>query len=97
MIDPENAIDEDNEDDNVYELTVEWLASAPAAPEPTTYTDEELTALFDGFTALLDDPRPVLGADPSAAGVEHEPAGADDFASHLCKHVGRGGVRRVVF
>jgi hypothetical protein len=70
VIDPENAIDEDNEDDNVYELTVEWLASAPAAPEPTTYTDEELTALFDGFTALLDDPRPVLGADPSAAGVE---------------------------
>jgi hypothetical protein len=70
MINPENAIDEANEDDNVYELTVEWLAPASAAAEPTTYAGEELSALFDGFADLLDDPRPVLGADPSAAGVE---------------------------
>jgi hypothetical protein len=66
VIDPDNEVDEANEDDNTYELEVEWLSSMPPASKPTNYTQEELTALFSGFDELLSNPSPVLGDDSSA-------------------------------
>lgn len=65
VIDPDNEVDETNEDDNVYELEVEWLASPPLAATPKTYTTAELAALFDGLVGPLDDSKPLLGSDSS--------------------------------
>ncbi len=65
VIDPDNEVDEVNEDDNVYELEVEWLASPPPVATPKTYTTAELATIFDGLVGLLDDPKPLLGGDSS--------------------------------
>ena len=61
VIDPDNEIEEWDEDDNVYAVTVEWLALDSPPPAPVQYTDDDIALMLAGLEALLDDSRPVLG------------------------------------
>ena len=54
MIDSDNNVNESDEDDNVYTLEFEAIAgAAPPPPEPTTYSDDELTAMLASLPDLL--------------------------------------------
>lgn len=54
VIDPGNAIVEANEDDNVYQETLVWVAGIAHAPAPTTYTTQELQQRLANLQAILD-------------------------------------------
>ena len=65
VIDPENAVEESSEDDNVYEKTVVLAESEVEDPLPITYTEEDLGE-------MLSDLQEVLDANATVAGPEFE-------------------------
>ncbi len=70
VIDPDNEIEEWDEDDNVYAVTVEWLTLDSPPPAPVQYTDDDIAQMLAGLEALLDNPRPVLGEEGSGLTVD---------------------------
>ena len=63
VIDPGNALEEANEDDNVYEKTLVWASGAPVDTVPITYTDEDLREMVGDLQALLDVQWPSIGSE----------------------------------
>ena len=62
VIDPDNAVQEANEDDNVYEKTFVWSVGGVEAPTPITFTDEEIQETLSDLQLLLDTREPALAA-----------------------------------
>ncbi len=60
VIDPHDAVQEANEDDNIYEATFTWGRGEPAAPALTTYTQTELRGMLSGLQALIENREPAL-------------------------------------
>ena len=62
VIDSTNAVEEADEDDNVYERTVVWSSGDVAGPAPVTYSEEDLRRMVANLQSLLDirEPRPQL-------------------------------------
>ena len=60
VIDPENAIDETNEDDNTFEKPVTWRGEPTEPPQPTTYSDDELRWMLAGLRGLIDLRQPAF-------------------------------------
>ena len=63
VIDPENAVEEADEGDNVYERTLVWGVGIPNAPVATTYSNQELQQKLTNLQAVLDIREPVLSQD----------------------------------
>ena len=81
VIDPENAVQEAREDDNVYERTVVWAAGDIADPQPISYTSDDLREMLSGLPALLDLRESVV--DPDGGGHEEEVLRIADAAYFL--------------
>ena len=63
VIDPEDAVREANEDDNVYERTLVWTSEDDAAGTEITYTQLELREKLAGLSSLLETRSAVVAAD----------------------------------
>ena len=63
VIDPENAVDETNENDNTFEKPVTWRQEPPTLPPPTTYSEVELREMLAGLRGLLDLRQPAFDPD----------------------------------
>ncbi len=67
VIDLANAVEEADEDDNVFENTFVWAAGPVEEPAPVTYTQIELLQMLIDLPAVLDIQEPALSPD----GVDH--------------------------
>ncbi len=61
VIDPEQAVPEASEDDNIYEKTFTWAAGEVASPTPIAYSEEELRQKLADIRSLLETREPVVG------------------------------------
>jgi len=60
VIDPANTVEEANEGDNVYQVTLVWNAGVPNTPHPTIYTTQELQQKLANLETIVDTREPVL-------------------------------------
>ena len=60
VIDPDNAVTEADEGDNVYQVTLIWRTGIVKAPAPTIYSTQELRQKLSGLQALIDTREPAL-------------------------------------
>ena len=67
VIDPDDAVEEADEDDNVFEKTFVWTDGPVAASEPITYSDSQLGLMLADLPSFLDIRQPALNAE----GVDH--------------------------
>ena len=81
VIDPDNAVQEANEDDNVYEKTFVWAVDEVEAPTPITFTDEEIQETLSDLQTLLDTREPALAA--SGADYTQQVIGIADAGYYL--------------
>ena len=63
VIDPSNAVEEANENDNIYEKSFVWGKGQAVEPAPITYSDEDLKQMLGGLKTLLDVQGPALSSD----------------------------------
>ena len=63
VIDPDNAVPEADESDNVYEKPFVWSRDPAAQAEPVAYSDVELGQMVASLQALLDAKQPALNED----------------------------------
>ena len=67
VIDPDNAVEEADEGDNVYQETLVWGVGIPDAPVATSYSSQELQQKLTNLQAVLDNREPALSPD----GLDH--------------------------
>jgi len=67
VIDPANAVAEADEDDNVYEVEIEWVDGIAGLQVQTVYTTQELRQKLADLQTLIDTREPALSAD----GIDH--------------------------
>ena len=60
VIDPDNAVKEAREDDNVYDVTLTWGAGAVGSPPSITYTTQELREKLADLPALIETRQPAV-------------------------------------
>ena len=60
VIDPDNLVVEAREDDNVYEVTLNWGSGAVGPPAPTTHTPQELRLMLANLPALIENREPAV-------------------------------------
>ncbi len=66
VIDPSNAVEEANEDDNTYEKGLVWASGDPVARQPITYSTNELRRMLADLESLLDIREAALSPDGPA-------------------------------
>ena len=60
VIDPDDAVQEANESDNVFEKEFYWDKGSVALPTPITYTEQELSAKLSDLQSFLDTREPAI-------------------------------------
>ncbi len=60
VIDPENAVQETNENDNVYEKTFVWSRGEVDEPVPVVYSEDDLLGKLSALPLLLEVREPAL-------------------------------------
>ena len=60
VIDPDNLVVEAREDDNVYEVTLNWGSGAVGPPAPTTHTQQELRLMLANLQDLVENREPAV-------------------------------------
>ena len=60
VIDPDNAVVEANEDDNVYEKTFLWSAEGADEPAPIVYSEDDLRLKLSDLESLLEIREPAI-------------------------------------
>ncbi|MCH7745792.1 MAG: hypothetical protein IIC84_06950, partial [Chloroflexi bacterium] len=63
VIDPSNAVEEANENDNIYEKSFVWGKGQAVEPAPIAYSDEDLKLMLADLKPLLDIQEPALSID----------------------------------
>ncbi|MFH1560588.1 MAG: CARDB domain-containing protein [Chloroflexota bacterium] len=60
VIDPDNAVEEADEGDNVYQETLVWVAGTVDMPEPIVYSSQELQQKLANLQVIIDTREPAL-------------------------------------